>query len=81
VAFVDENGREAPAISVRRTARLELARTGVVAVAIAELDAFDVPVNLCHGVLRQNYRMVAELLSMWKCFHITLLMALREMWV
>jgi hypothetical protein len=30
-------------------ARLELTRTGVVAVAIAELGSFYVPVNLCHG--------------------------------
>src|SRR5262249_46802425 len=59
VALIDPNGRESPAVSVRGAARLELARTGVVAVAIAELDSFDGPVNLCHGLLRQNYRIVA----------------------
>src|SRR5919197_5180666 len=46
VALVDANGREAAAVSVRGAACLELARAGVVAVAIAELDSFDVPVNL-----------------------------------
>src|SRR5439155_13183607 len=55
VALIDANGREATAVSVRGAAGLELARTGVVAVAIAELDSFDVPVNLCHRNLRQNY--------------------------
>lgn len=55
VALIDTNDREATAVSVRGAAGLELARTGVVAVAIAELDSFDVPVNLCHPNLRQNY--------------------------
>src|SRR5262245_56553115 len=50
VALIDPNGREAPAVSVRGAACLELARTGAVAVAIAEFDSFDVPVNLCHLV-------------------------------
>src|ERR687888_1782794 len=52
VALIDANGREAAAVPVRGPACLELARTAVVAIAIAELDSFDVPVNLCHGVLR-----------------------------
>jgi hypothetical protein len=55
VALIDANGREATAVSVRWAAGVELARTGVVAVAIAELDSFDVPVNLCHRKLPQNY--------------------------
>jgi hypothetical protein len=50
VALIDPNGREAPAVSVRGAACLELARTGVVAVAIAEFDSFDVPIYLCHLV-------------------------------
>src|SRR5919108_2857745 len=48
VALLDPNGREAAAVSVCRPGQVELARTGVVAVAIAELDSFNVPVNLCH---------------------------------
>jgi hypothetical protein len=55
VALIDANAREAATVSVRGAARLELTRTGVIAIAIAELGSFDVPVNLCHGALRQNY--------------------------
>jgi hypothetical protein len=54
VALIDANGSEAAAVSVRRAAGLELARTGVVAIAIGDLDALDVPVNLCHRVPCQN---------------------------
>jgi hypothetical protein len=52
VSLIDANGREAATVSVRWTRGLELARTGVIAIAIANLDPFDVPVNLCHGVHR-----------------------------
>src|SRR5688572_22295421 len=49
VSLVDANGREAATVSVRGTRGLELARTGIVTIAIGDLDAFDVPVNLGHG--------------------------------
>jgi hypothetical protein len=49
VPLIDANGREAATVSVRGTKGLELARTSVVAIAIADLDSFDIPVNLCHG--------------------------------
>ena len=55
VALVDTNGGEAAAVAVGRPTRLELARAAVIAVAIAELDSFDVPVNLCHGALRPDH--------------------------
>jgi len=53
-SLIDANGREAATVSVRRTRGLELTRTGVIAIAIGDLDSFDVPVNLCHGVLCQS---------------------------
>jgi hypothetical protein len=52
VALIDANSREAATVSVCGMTRFELTRTGVVAVAIAELGALDVPINLCHGVRR-----------------------------
>jgi hypothetical protein len=51
MTLIDPNGRESPTVSVRGAACLELARAGIVAVAIAELDPFDVPIHVCHGVL------------------------------
>ena len=48
VTLVDANRRETAAVSMRG-AGLELARTGIVTIAIADLDAFYVPVNLGHG--------------------------------
>src|SRR5687767_10246772 len=48
VALIDPNSRETATVSVRGAGGLELARTGVIAIAIGDLDAFDVPVNLCH---------------------------------
>jgi hypothetical protein len=46
VSLVDPNGREAATVSVRGTRGLELARTGVIAIASADLESFDVPVNV-----------------------------------
>jgi hypothetical protein len=48
VALIYANSREAATISVGGTTWLELTRASVVAVAIAELGSFDVPVKLCH---------------------------------
>jgi hypothetical protein len=59
VTLIDPHHREAAAVSVRGARRLELAGTRVVAVAIAELDTFDVPVNLLHGVPPQKYRLLS----------------------
>jgi hypothetical protein len=50
VTLIDPNNGKAAAVSVCGPECLELARTSVIAVAIAELDSFDVPVNLCHLV-------------------------------
>src|SRR5262249_13575760 len=44
---VDAHHLESPAVTVRRQ-RLELAWTGVDAVAAAELDSFDVPIDAVH---------------------------------
>jgi hypothetical protein len=46
MALIDPNGREAATVSVRGAARLELTRTAIVAVAVAELGSFDILVNL-----------------------------------
>jgi hypothetical protein len=54
VALINANGREAAAVPVRGARGLELARACIVAIAIGDLDSLDVPVNLCHGVLRQS---------------------------
>src|SRR5688572_8130209 len=51
-SLIDPNGGEAAAVSMCRTGRLELTRTGVIATAITDLDPFDVPVNLRHRTLR-----------------------------
>ena len=66
VSLIDAYGREAATVSVRGTRGLELARTSVIAIAIADLHSFDVPVNQCHGVLRQSdYPVNMVLLSYW----------------
>jgi hypothetical protein len=57
MSFVDANGGETAAVSVRGTRRLELARTRVIAVAIADLDSFDVPINVRHGALPRTLPM------------------------
>ena len=47
MSLVDAHDLEAAAVAVGR-ARFELARAAVVAVAVAELDALDVPVDHAH---------------------------------
>jgi hypothetical protein len=54
VTFIDANGGEAAAVSVCGAGGLELARTGEITIAIADLNSLDVPVNVCHGVLLQS---------------------------
>jgi hypothetical protein len=62
VATIDAHGSETTTISVSRTRGLELAGTGVVAVAVADFDSFDAPVNLWHRVLRRAARVNMTLL-------------------
>jgi hypothetical protein len=50
VPLLYADGGEAATFSVCGTRGLELARTRVVAVAVADFNAFDVPINLRHGV-------------------------------
>src|SRR5687767_5144492 len=56
VTFIDANGGEAAAVSVCGAGGLELARTGEITIAIADLNSLDVPVNVCHGVLLPSER-------------------------
>jgi hypothetical protein len=51
VTVIDANGGKAAAVSVCGAGGLELARTGEITIAIADLYSLDVPVNVCHGVL------------------------------
>src|SRR5262245_2189991 len=48
VSLVDANGRKAATVPVRRARGFELARTGVIAIAVGDLDALDVPINQGH---------------------------------
>ena len=50
MALVDSHDLEAAAVAMGRSG-FELARAAVVAVAVAELDAFHVPVDHAHGDL------------------------------
>jgi hypothetical protein len=54
MSLIDANGREAATVSVRGTRGLELARTRVVTIAVGDLNPFDVPVDMSHGVLHQS---------------------------